>query len=40
MKLAVVASLLASAAAFAPVSHKAASTTSLRNAFEDELGGK
>jgi hypothetical protein len=36
MKL-ILASLIASAAAFAPVSQKAASTTSL-NAFEGELG--
>ena len=39
MKTAVLASLIASAAAFAPVSQKAASTTAL-NAFENELGAQ
>uniref|UniRef100_A0A7S3P5G8 Uncharacterized protein n=2 Tax=Eukaryota TaxID=2759 RepID=A0A7S3P5G8_9STRA len=39
MKLAVFASLLAGAAAFAPASQKAASTTSLK-AFEEELGAQ
>ena len=39
MKTAVIASLIASAAAFAPVSQKAASSTAL-NAFEDELGAQ
>jgi len=39
MKLAVFASLLAGAAAFAPATQKAASTTSLK-AFEEELGAQ
>ena len=37
MKTAILASLIASAAAFAPASQKAASTTAL-SAFENELG--
>jgi len=39
MKLAVLSSLLAGAAAFAPASQKAASTTAL-NAFQNELGAQ
>jgi len=39
MKTAILASLVASAAAFAPVAQKAASTTSLK-AFENELGAQ
>ena len=40
MKLTILATLIASAAAFMPVSHKAASTSSLSMAFEDALGAQ
>jgi Chlorophyll A-B binding protein len=40
MKLTIFASLLATAAAFAPVSHKAKTSTSLEASFNDELGAQ
>lgn len=40
MKTVILASLVAGAAAFAPVAQKAASSTSLNMAFEDELGAQ
>jgi Chlorophyll A-B binding protein len=40
MKLLILATLIAAAAAFAPISQKAATTTSLAMAFEDALGAQ